>query len=445
MMDIPKMDAGKGHLELMLLNSRAVESTEDEFFSRLHRRSMPKGLENEFRRMWNETRVCGGQLIHIGRVILEELAGFVESHPYDDSGESMAAGVAAMLEQIPFLEPILGSSAKALAHCGYGKDHFARSDKEELMAQARTSLKQFAVVMHGNKAFFPVLNDMSPDTDSFDEYALDLLAADANPFALDDAVPLTKETKTIVRFLIKVAQAEGAFDDSERQFIRRTVKDRKEAVSDMHLDELAAEVSQATLEAVLGPTEGMTDVFKEHLIFLAVITVTSDRVVDVAEKKILSEALSLLGISRKRYSEIAREAMLARKASQEEGFLSPETRLLVKYLIKMGRAEASFDVTEKLFIRRVAREEGEHLTEDVFQELIKEVWDQSTSTVLAEAENYPREYKEKLLLMGMLMAAADKSVNLWEKRILVDTMTQLGVSKERYGEIAQEAHARITK
>jgi hypothetical protein len=63
--------------------------------------------------------------------------------------------------------------------------------------------------------------------------------------------------------------------------------------------------------------------------------------------------------------------------------------------------------------------------------------------LLAETENYPRDFKEKLLLMGMLMAAADKSVDLWEKRILVDTMTHLGISKERYAEIAREAHARL--
>lgn len=442
-MDVPKMDAGKGHLELMLLNSRAVESTEDEFFSRLLRRSTPKAVQTEFRRMWNETRVCGGQLIHIGRVIMEEVAGFVEAHPYEDSGASIGASVTSMLEVIPFLQPLLESSVKALAQSGYTGEYFQKGEGQKLAAEAKSSLKQFAIVLHGNKAFFPVLNDMSPETDSFDEYALDALDAEANPFALEDAVALTDETKTIVKFLIKTAQAEGTFDEAERRFIKRTVKDRGEAVSDTHLEELASEVSRKPLESVLGNIENMPVDFREHLVFLGIITVASDRVIDPQEKKLLSEALSLLGISRERYSELATEAMLAMKTAREEGVLSRGTRLLVKYLIKMARAEASFDVTEKLFIRRMVREEGENLTDEVFNELIQEVWDQPTKEILSETDNYPRDYKEKLLLMGMLMAAADKSVNLWEKRILVDTMTHLGISKERYAEIAQEAHARI--
>ena len=91
------MDAGKGHLELMLLNSRAVESSQEEYLSRLKKQSVPIAVETEFKRLWEETRVCGGQLIHVGKVILNEIAGYVESHPYEHAGASIAAVVTAML------------------------------------------------------------------------------------------------------------------------------------------------------------------------------------------------------------------------------------------------------------------------------------------------------------------------------------------------------------
>lgn len=442
-MDVPEMDAGKGHLELVLLNSRAVEATEEEFISRLRCRSIPQIVEVELRRMWDQTRVCGGELIHIGRVILEETAAFVEAHPYEDAGAAIGAVVTAILDLVPFLEPLLCSSAITLGELGYHKQYYDTGDGRNLFGEAKDSLRHFATVLHANKDFFPVLPDMGGGPDFREKFAIDQLGEEANPFALEDALALTNDTKTIVRYLIKVAQAEGRFDEAEKQFIRRAVKDRGESISKEHLQELAEEVSAQPLKWILGDLGTKSKEFRERLLFLGILAAASDCQVDKQEKRILAEALSLLAISKQRYSELAAEAVLAIKAQREEGFLCPDTRILVKFLIKMAGAEGTFDVPEKQFVRRTVRQLGETLTNDVFNELMQETSEQSLKEVLAEAEKHPREFKERLLLNGMLLAAADKSVDLWEKRILVDAMKHLGVSKERYAEIAQEAHGTI--
>ena len=56
--------------------------------------------------------------------------------------------------------------------------------------------------------------------------------------------------------------------------------------------------------------------FRERLLLLGMLTAGADNRIDVKEKKLLAQSLSILRISKKRYSEISREALAIIKRDQ---------------------------------------------------------------------------------------------------------------------------------
>ena len=101
--------------------------------------------------------------------------------------------------------------------------------------------------------------------------------------------------------------------------------------------------------------------------------------------------------------------------------------------------ERDFEQTEKGFTKRTISELGEQMEESTFENLIREAAQESLKIILQKARNASFEFKEKLLFLGMLTAVADGSVAESEKRMLAESLKLLGITKERYNQIAKKA------
>ncbi|GEM_PF-2748 len=130
--------------------------------------------------------------------------------------------------------------------------------------------------------------------------------------------PLSEDTRTLVKYLVKMSVSEGVFAESEKRFIQRAVEGIHEAMSADQFNELIAEASQESLDRILSSIEKKPAAFREKLLYLAILAATADGTVALQERKILAESLPLLGISRDRYEEIAEDVVAESRAPKDD-------------------------------------------------------------------------------------------------------------------------------
>ena len=94
--------------------------------------------------------------------------------------------------------------------------------EEKLYQSARGFIKLTAQVFNVNGHFFQVLDDVDPDFESFEQYTVNDLSEEENPFDLEDVSELSEENELAAKYLIKMALTEGGFDASEQQFVMKT-------------------------------------------------------------------------------------------------------------------------------------------------------------------------------------------------------------------------------
>lgn len=119
--------------------------------------------------------------------------------------------------------------------------------------------------------------------------------------------------------------------------------------------------------------------------------------------------------------------------------LPPTTGAVCKFLIKLALAEGSFSDPERAFLARMLDDLGESLAPSQFERLVAEASKQSLDDILKAVEHESVVWKEKLLLSGMLMVAADGKVEVIEKKLLARCTDLLKIPRQRYSEIAREA------
>jgi hypothetical protein len=310
------MSAARGHIELVLLSSRTEEMDKDVQFLRLTNRGLPRELVSRLDDLWDMTRACGGYVIRVGRIIVVKVFEFVDLHSEANVGMSISAAVRAFSEMVPILGPTLEPVTAVVAAHRFGGCFDGTDYEEKLYQSARGFIKLTAQVFNVNGHFFQVLDDVDPDFESFEQYTVNDLSEEENPFDLEDVSELSEENELAAKYLIKMALTEGGFDASEQQFVMKTLESLGETVSLEHLERLSDQASQQSLQTILSDSERLPVEFRERLLLLGMLTAGADNRIDVKEKKLLAQSLPILRISKKRYSEIAREALAIIKRDQ---------------------------------------------------------------------------------------------------------------------------------
>jgi hypothetical protein len=102
-------------LKLGLLNSRVSVLDRIETVSWLSNQGLPQEAIYEITKLWSKTRVIGGQVINIGKIIISEMLGFIRENPHLTIGLAIGASVGALVSLIPFLGPFLAPIAAVLS------------------------------------------------------------------------------------------------------------------------------------------------------------------------------------------------------------------------------------------------------------------------------------------------------------------------------------------
>lgn len=440
--DAGHISAARAHIELVLLSSRTDGLDKRSQFLRLTNRGLPQELISRLDDLWDLNRACGGHVVRVGPVLLVKIFEFVDAYPEANVGMAVAAATKALVDLVPFTGPFLAPVSAVLEAHRFGGCFEGTDYEENLCRSAKGFVKLTADVLNANSHFFRVLEDVDPDFASFEDFTAGDVSDEENLFDLEEESGLSAENELIAKYLIRIALAEGGFDVSEKAFVSKTMEGLGVTLSAEQLEDLEARTAQLSIGSILAKAENLPDEFKERLLLLGMLSAGADNRIDVKEKKVLAESLPLLGISRERYSDIARNALAIMKKPRETG-LSKRGRATVMYLVKISLLEGAFEKAEKQFVRQVVQRTGEVMTESEFHELITEASRKSLKDILSAVGEQSEQFREKLLLLAMLVAARDGSVDAGEKRALAQSLPLLGISKETYARIAKHAMARI--
>jgi len=109
-----KLTETEAKLKLSLLNSNVMELDRVDTITQLTNMGLPQEIITRINDLWEKTKVIGGQVIHIGKVILAEIMKFIKENPHLAVGVAIGAAVGALTSMIPFIGPFLAPIATAI-------------------------------------------------------------------------------------------------------------------------------------------------------------------------------------------------------------------------------------------------------------------------------------------------------------------------------------------
>lgn len=101
------MTPQRGLFEVTMMNAQASLLTFDEVVIDAVNRGVPPELITRLQGLWEQTKVIAGEVIAIGRIIVNEIVGFLRQHPKIALGLALGAAVTALISGIPFIGPLL--------------------------------------------------------------------------------------------------------------------------------------------------------------------------------------------------------------------------------------------------------------------------------------------------------------------------------------------------
>lgn len=94
-------------LEMTLLNSNVSDLDRIDVFTRFTNVDLPSEIIFRLEELWEKTKVVGGKIIHIGKIIINELLNFIEKNQNLAIGVALGAAIGALVSLIPYLGPML--------------------------------------------------------------------------------------------------------------------------------------------------------------------------------------------------------------------------------------------------------------------------------------------------------------------------------------------------
>lgn len=102
-------------LKMAVLNSNAMKIDRIDAITQLTNSGLPQEVITRIDELWEKTKIIGGQVIHIGKIILVEIMKFIKENPHLAVGVAIGAAVGALISMIPFFGPILAPLVTAIS------------------------------------------------------------------------------------------------------------------------------------------------------------------------------------------------------------------------------------------------------------------------------------------------------------------------------------------
>lgn len=97
----------QGLFDLTLLNAENSTSNFDDVVVEGIQRGIPPELLTRLREIWEKTKLIAGELISIGKIIVQQIFTFLKENPKLTLGLALGAVVATFIAGIPVFGPIL--------------------------------------------------------------------------------------------------------------------------------------------------------------------------------------------------------------------------------------------------------------------------------------------------------------------------------------------------
>lgn len=163
------ISVNEAKLELTLLNSNVLDLDRIDVFARFTNAEMPSEIVFRLGELWEQTKVVGGKIIHIGKIVINEILKFIENNPNLVLGVALGAAIGAIVSLIPYLGPIIapltmlvGATLGGVVGSRLDRDkkavHWIEDISQELILLAKKFFEFFAAI------FIALKDDFSKST-----------------------------------------------------------------------------------------------------------------------------------------------------------------------------------------------------------------------------------------------------------------------------------------
>lgn len=126
-----------------------------------------------------------------------------------------------------------------------------------------------------------------------------------------DMAPLTPEARDVLRFLVKIGQVDGRFDEAERAFAVASMQESGHNATPQDLEELEVETRFRGAAEIVRPFRGHPPEFREHLVKMGVLLAAASGRITSDEHKALRDAIGELEVPRETLDRFVKEAVEA--------------------------------------------------------------------------------------------------------------------------------------
>lgn len=102
-----KLSSNQALLELTLLNAETSDASFEDFFVAGIGKGLPPEVLTRLKELWDQTKLIGGELVAIGKIIVQKIFEFLKANPKLAIGLAMGVAVGALIGGIPIIGPII--------------------------------------------------------------------------------------------------------------------------------------------------------------------------------------------------------------------------------------------------------------------------------------------------------------------------------------------------
>ena len=104
----------EGALELSILSAETAKVSFDQVLTEMLKQDLPAEALTRMEQLWDTTKIVGGEVVQVGKIVVIKIVEFVRSHPSLAIGVAIGAAVGALFGLVPFIGPLLQPLAIAV-------------------------------------------------------------------------------------------------------------------------------------------------------------------------------------------------------------------------------------------------------------------------------------------------------------------------------------------
>lgn len=114
------MDALTAKIDLIAADIEVQELDKTDTFVWLANKGLPANVLLTLEPIWTTTRILGGRVISLGKIIISKIIEFIQAHPGSIIGITFGAAIGVLTYMIPFIGPLLAPAVAAISIVGLG-------------------------------------------------------------------------------------------------------------------------------------------------------------------------------------------------------------------------------------------------------------------------------------------------------------------------------------